>query len=186
MLASVYGAWSYVYFLVFNVWKLDRVLMVIEWLDTMLSLWSYFLLLLSSINVRMSTSFLLQAGQASEPECLIPLTLAISNPEAIVVLAGDHKQLGAVVKSKIAESCGLSLSLLERVLQHPPYERHSLKFGDTCNYDPNLVSGDVLSCICWLLSRVLPWHDMMHSFTNHSSLWWYENCWIDIVTVNLY
>ena len=81
----------------------------------------------------------MQAGQASEPECLIPVSLAAANPDASIILAGDHKQLGAVIKSKISEACGLTVSLLERVMSHPPYQRHELIFKDVGNYDPNLV-----------------------------------------------
>lgn len=67
------------------------------------------------------------------------MSLLAANPEAAVVLAGDHKQLGAVVKSKIAEACGLSMSLLERVMLHAPYNRHAELFQEQGCYDPNLV-----------------------------------------------
>lgn len=45
-----------------------------------------------------------------------------------------------MVKSKISSVCGLSVSLLERVMHHQPYARHALKFQQTGYYDPNLVS----------------------------------------------
>ncbi|XP_067933696.1 RNA helicase Mov10l1-like isoform X2 [Watersipora subatra] len=83
--------------------------------------------------------FIDEAGQASEPECLIPIALVAANPEASVVLAGDHKQLGAVIKSRIAEACGLTVSLLERTMSHPSYARKD-SFRDTGYYDPNLVT----------------------------------------------
>jgi len=54
-------------------------------------------------------------------------------------MAGDHKQLGAVVKSQISQTCGLSTSLLERVMQFPPYQRNEEQFQDHTGYDPNLV-----------------------------------------------
>lgn len=37
------------------------------------------------------------------------------------VLAGDPKQLGPVVKSKLAEAFGLGVSLLERLMASPLY-----------------------------------------------------------------
>lgn len=38
-----------------------------------------------------------------------------------IVLAGDPKQLGPVVKSKLAEAFGLGVSLLERLMASPLY-----------------------------------------------------------------
>lgn len=38
-----------------------------------------------------------------------------------IVLAGDPKQLGPLVKSKLAEAFGLGVSLLERLMATPLY-----------------------------------------------------------------
>ena len=45
-----------------------------------------------------------EAGQASEPDALIPFNLCSKMPgnETLVVLSGDPQQLGPVVKSKMA------------------------------------------------------------------------------------
>ncbi|XP_067308274.1 RNA helicase Mov10l1 isoform X2 [Pseudorasbora parva] len=59
--------------------------------------------------------FVDEAGQATEPETLIPLSL-LSETSGQIVLAGDPKQLGPVVKSKLAAVFGLGLSLLERLM----------------------------------------------------------------------
>ncbi|TSK13400.1 RNA helicase Mov10l1 [Bagarius yarrelli] len=64
--------------------------------------------------------FLDEAGQATEPETLIPLGLLFEKTGQIV-LAGDPKQLGPVVKSKLAEAFGLGVSLLERLMASPLY-----------------------------------------------------------------
>ncbi|KAI5100366.1 RNA helicase Mov10l1, partial [Silurus meridionalis] len=64
--------------------------------------------------------FLDEAGQATEPESLIPLGLVFEKTGQ-VILAGDPKQLGPVVKSKLAESFGLGVSLLERLMANPLY-----------------------------------------------------------------
>ncbi|XP_062857767.1 RNA helicase Mov10l1 [Trichomycterus rosablanca] len=64
--------------------------------------------------------FLDEAGQATEPECLISLGL-LSEKTGQIVLAGDPKQLGPVVKSKIAEAFGLGVSFLERLMATPLY-----------------------------------------------------------------
>lgn len=53
-----------------------------------------------------------ESTQATEPECLLPMTLGAQQ----VVLVGDHCQLGPVVMNKQAERCGLSQSLVERMI----------------------------------------------------------------------
>ncbi|KAF8055841.1 MOV10L1 [Scenedesmus sp. PABB004] len=52
-----------------------------------------------------------EAGQALAPELLLPLGLA--GPAAPVVLAGDPRQLGPVIRSGTAAAAGLGSSLLE-------------------------------------------------------------------------
>ncbi|XP_035379560.1 RNA helicase Mov10l1 [Electrophorus electricus] len=77
--------------------------------------------------------FVDEAGQATEPECLIPLGL-LSEKTGQVVLAGDPRQLGPIVKSKLSEVFGLGVSLLERLMATPLY---------SCNergYNPLLVT----------------------------------------------
>lgn len=58
-----------------------------------------------------------EATQATEPSCLVPLTLADR-----AVLAGDHRQLPATVLSREAAERGLDRSLFERMV-----ERHGEK-----------------------------------------------------------
>ncbi|AQL09697.1 putative RNA helicase SDE3 [Zea mays] len=59
--------------------------------------------------------FLDEAGQASEPEAMVPLS-GLCGRDTVVVLAGDPKQLGPVVYCREAERCGLGTSYLERLL----------------------------------------------------------------------
>ncbi|XP_062209956.1 probable RNA helicase SDE3 [Phragmites australis] len=59
--------------------------------------------------------FLDEAGQASEPEAMIPLS-GLCGRDTVVVLAGDPMQLGPVVYCKQAEKCGLGMSYLQRLL----------------------------------------------------------------------
>ena len=54
-----------------------------------------------------------EAGQATVSETLIPATLS----SGAVVLCGDPCQLGPVVKSKLAKSCGMEMSLLECLIK---------------------------------------------------------------------
>ncbi|XP_010522289.1 PREDICTED: probable RNA helicase SDE3 [Tarenaya hassleriana] len=60
--------------------------------------------------------FLDEAGQASEPESMIPIS-NLCLAETVVVLAGDPMQLGPVIYSKEAESYGLGKSYLERLFE---------------------------------------------------------------------
>ena len=88
-----------------------------------------------------------EASQALEPETMLPLALA--TPEAAapgapsapghtrgcnVVLSGDHKQLGPVVRAPFCRDHGLATSLLERLMTLPLYApstslRHSPRPG---------------------------------------------------------
>ncbi|XP_029010608.1 RNA helicase Mov10l1 [Betta splendens] len=77
--------------------------------------------------------FLDEAGQATEPESLIPISL-VSERDGQIVLAGDPCQLGPVVKSKLANAFGLGVSLLERLMSNSLYSRQ--EWG----YNPKLVT----------------------------------------------
>ncbi|KAM7269280.1 hypothetical protein ACFE04_024777 [Oxalis oulophora] len=65
--------------------------------------------------------FLDEAGQTSEPECMVPVSY-LCQKETVVVLAGDPKQLGPVIHSKNAENFGLGKSFLERLFEFDPYK----------------------------------------------------------------
>uniref|UniRef100_A0A8C9W6S7 RNA helicase n=1 Tax=Scleropages formosus TaxID=113540 RepID=A0A8C9W6S7_SCLFO len=77
--------------------------------------------------------FIDEAGQATEPEALIPLGL-LSEKDGQIVLAGDPLQLGPVVKSRLAATYGLGMSLLERLMSRTLYSR-----GEQ-GYNPLLVT----------------------------------------------
>jgi helicase MOV-10 len=70
-----------------------------------------------------------EAGQATEPESLIPLTVLMPPIAAThlktsqVVMAGDHKQLGPRTAS---HSQAIETSLFERLLERPCYANHPL------------------------------------------------------------
>ncbi|XP_049627458.1 RNA helicase Mov10l1 [Suncus etruscus] len=83
--------------------------------------------------------FVDEAGQASEPECLIPLGL-ISEVNGQIILAGDPMQLGPVIKSRLAMAYGLNVSMLERLMKRPVYLRDEDAFGASGAYNPLLVT----------------------------------------------
>ncbi|XP_067141003.1 putative helicase mov-10-B.1 [Centruroides vittatus] len=65
--------------------------------------------------------FIDEAGNSYEPETIIPISgllqSSIDNPKGgHLILAGDPKQLGPIVRSKLATKYGLGLSLLERLM----------------------------------------------------------------------
>ena len=73
----------------------------------------------------------------TEPECLVPISVA---PHSKVVLAGDPKQLGPVVKSRMAKHFGFGVSLMERLMGCEAYMKNVGLFGDQGGYNPKLVT----------------------------------------------
>lgn len=63
-----------------------------------------------------------EAGQCTEPEIAVPISL-IDKDDGQIILAGDPHQLGPIVLSPIAKRCGLSKSMLTRLLDHLPYQK---------------------------------------------------------------
>ncbi|KAL9161630.1 hypothetical protein ABFS82_07G034200 [Erythranthe guttata] len=71
--------------------------------------------------------FLDEAGQASEPETLVPLS-HLYREDTVAVLAGDPMQLGPVVFSGDAESYGLGISFMERLFDCELYSSGNESF----------------------------------------------------------
>ncbi|XP_059632488.1 probable RNA helicase SDE3 [Cornus florida] len=71
--------------------------------------------------------FLDEAGQASEPETMIPLS-HLCLRKTVVVLAGDPMQLGPVIFSRDAETYGLGKSYLERLFECEYYANGNENF----------------------------------------------------------
>ncbi|PIK40113.1 putative helicase MOV-10 [Apostichopus japonicus] len=91
--------------------------------------------------------FLDEAGHSIEPEALISVS-GLLPKNGQLVLAGDPKQLGPVLRSPISKKHGLEISLLERLMTHSKaYQRHEGVFNDRmlskllCNYrsHPNIL-----------------------------------------------
>lgn len=101
--------------------------------------------------------FLDEAGQASEPEAMVPLS-SLCDAYTVVVLAGDPKQLGPVVHSREAETYGLGKSYLERLFEANCYyeedERYVMKLIRNYRSHPSILDlpsrlfykGDLLAC----------------------------------------
>ncbi|KAK0204282.1 P-loop containing nucleoside triphosphate hydrolase protein [Desarmillaria ectypa] len=78
---------------------------------------------LSGLGVKLghfACIFIDEAGQGKEPELMIPIK-GLANKYTNVVLAGDLKQLGPIVHSRLARDLGLKESYLARLMQRPCY-----------------------------------------------------------------
>ena len=83
--------------------------------------------------------FVDECGHATQPEVCIPLAVA---PGAFVVLSGDPKQLGPIIRSKVAVDGGLAMSLLERLIGLPAYTRAGAvgPQSASADFDPALIT----------------------------------------------
>ncbi|KAL5514267.1 hypothetical protein ACEPAG_2355 [Sanghuangporus baumii] len=70
--------------------------------------------------------FIDEAAQATEPEIMIPIKTMLG-PETNVILSGDVKQLGPIIRSPIARELGLGVSYLERLMSTPVYDENRAK-----------------------------------------------------------
>ena len=86
--------------------------------------------------------FIDECAAATEPELLIPvvgLATQLNEITANIILLGDHKQLGPVVHSDIASRLGLSVSLMERIMTKPRYQRNPRDKSFNANFVTQLL-----------------------------------------------
>ncbi|KAF7348608.1 Rna helicase [Mycena venus] len=62
-----------------------------------------------------------EAGQASEPEAMIAIK-TMADSKTNVILSGDPKQLGPIIRSAVARELGLETSYIERLMQREIYD----------------------------------------------------------------
>ncbi|XP_072305986.1 putative helicase mov-10-B.2 [Eucyclogobius newberryi] len=75
--------------------------------------------------------FVDEAGHAVETECIVPLAGLLDPETGQVVLAGDPKQLGPIIRSPFALKYGMGLSLLERLMtDFPLYQKTNDTFDN--------------------------------------------------------
>jgi len=87
--------------------------------------------------------FIDEAGQACEPEALIAIK-TLGDEKLNVILSGDMKQLGPVIRSNVALAFDFGASLLDRLTAMPLYNEKD-KSGVT--YAPTLTAGIDLNII---------------------------------------
>ncbi|KAM6976888.1 putative helicase mov-10-B.1 [Aplochiton taeniatus] len=77
--------------------------------------------------------FIDEAGHAVETECIIPLAGLLQPASGQVVLAGDPKQLGPILRSPLVLKSGMGLSLLERLMKDVClYQKDEAGLFNTC------------------------------------------------------
>jgi len=64
--------------------------------------------------------FVDEAGQATEPEAFVSIK-TMADDRTNVILSGDPKQLGPILRSTVAEKLGLEISYLERLMIREAY-----------------------------------------------------------------
>lgn len=65
--------------------------------------------------------FIDEAGQATEPEVMISIKTMADN-DTNVILSGDPKQLGPIIRSAVARKLGLEKTYLERLIERGIYD----------------------------------------------------------------
>jgi len=65
--------------------------------------------------------FIDEAGHATEPEAMVSIK-GMADGRTNVVLSGDPKQLGPVIRSTIARQLGLEMSFIERLMGRDVYD----------------------------------------------------------------
>lgn len=65
--------------------------------------------------------FIDEAGQATEPEAFVSVKM-MADTKTNIILSGDPKQLGPIIRSGIARELGLEKSYLERLMDRDVYD----------------------------------------------------------------
>ncbi|KAF9527401.1 RNA helicase [Crepidotus variabilis] len=65
--------------------------------------------------------FIDEAGQATEPEAFVSIK-TMADSKTNIILSGDPKQLGPIIRSGIARELGLEKSYLERLMERDVYD----------------------------------------------------------------
>ncbi|KAF5350994.1 hypothetical protein D9756_008292 [Leucocoprinus leucothites] len=110
--------------------------------------------------------FVDEAGQATEPEALVPIKM-MGGKGTNVVLSGDPKQLGPIVRSGIACKLGLELSYLERLMQRPPYNLKTCSGKRRAYYV--YIPSYGLSFLCTSIDK------LVKNYRSHSAILKYPN-----------
>lgn len=94
--------------------------------------------------------FVDEAGQATEPEVMIGIKTMADN-DTNIILSGDPKQLGPIIRSAVARELGLEKSYLARLTERDVYNEttghgitYVISLPPSFQLDDKLISGWVL------------------------------------------
>ncbi|KXS20010.1 P-loop containing nucleoside triphosphate hydrolase protein [Gonapodya prolifera JEL478] len=110
-------------------------------------------------------AFVDEAGQALEPEVVIPMTVVAApkstgrNLPSQFILCGDYRQLGPSIRSDLANSKGLGVSLLERIMATSLYKDHPTARGRTGSEGQSTVEA--------LQNVVPPFQNLVRNYRSH-------------------
>ncbi|KZT24151.1 hypothetical protein NEOLEDRAFT_442878 [Neolentinus lepideus HHB14362 ss-1] len=83
--------------------------------------------------------FIDEAGQATEPEAMISIK-TMADDQTKVILSGDPKQLGPIVRCPVARELELDTSYLERMMKSDIYSEDSPNTGITWSRTSDLIA----------------------------------------------
>uniref|UniRef100_A0A3B4UM82 RNA helicase n=1 Tax=Seriola dumerili TaxID=41447 RepID=A0A3B4UM82_SERDU len=83
--------------------------------------------------------FVDEAGQAAETECIIPIAGLLKPDTCQLVLAGDPKQLGPIITSRMAKKHGMGVSLLERLMRDIDLYKSHEEYGFNSRFVTKLL-----------------------------------------------
>jgi helicase MOV-10 len=86
--------------------------------------------------------FVDEAGQATEPEVMISVATLAGCDLTNVVLSGDPKQLGPIIRSSVARVLGLEKSYLERIMEREGYDEDAGPHESYVHFPPLLFRHD--------------------------------------------
>ncbi|XP_073811815.1 putative helicase mov-10-B.2 [Musca autumnalis] len=84
-------------------------------------------------GAKFSHIFIDEVAASTECEVLSVMSVILC-PETCLIIAGDHKQLGPILQSKLAEQLQLGVSLMERLLKYDCYRVNE----ETGDYDQSI------------------------------------------------
>ncbi|XP_073813654.1 uncharacterized protein isoform X2 [Musca autumnalis] len=84
-------------------------------------------------GTKFSHMFIDEVAASTECEALSAMSVILC-PETCLIIAGDHKQLGPILQSKLAEQLQLGVSLMERLLKYDCYRVNE----ETGDYDQSI------------------------------------------------
>lgn len=89
--------------------------------------------------------FIDEVSQSTETEALVALAGLLyfrtdRTDGRQVVMAGDPKQLGPILRSPYADKHGFTISLMERLMKNSLYTRYSQPDTEGLNYDPMMIT----------------------------------------------